>query len=135
MTAIDAATGKTVWRSNRHQVCEAIGLSAGAQTVYARCMTDTLLAFSSSSSAPQLQWLTPYGYGYDIDPSMPMEKDGVIFFGTKNGFAFAVDAESGAVKWQHRVGVTVVNTVAPIAANRVEVTDMDGRVMLIEERH
>ncbi len=131
MTAIDAATGKTVWRSNRHQVREAIGLSADAQTVYARCMTDTLLAFSSSSSAPQLRWLTNCGYGYDIDPSMPLEKDGVIFFSTKNGFVFAVGAKSGAVQWQHRVGVTVVHTVAPIAANRVVVTDMDGRVMMI----
>jgi outer membrane protein assembly factor BamB/predicted phosphodiesterase len=131
MTTIDAATGKTVWRSNHHQVREAIGLSSDARTVYARCMTDTLLAFSSSSSAPQLQWLTPCGYGYDIDPSMPLEKDGVIFFGTKNGFVFAVDAKSGAVKWQHRVGVTVVNTVAPIAANRLVATDMDGRVMML----
>jgi outer membrane protein assembly factor BamB/Icc-related predicted phosphoesterase len=135
MTAIDAATGKTVWRSNRHQVREAIGLSADGQTVYARCMTDTLLAFSASATTPQLRWLTPCGYGYDIDPSMPLEKDGVIFFGTKNGFVFAVDAKSGAVKWQHRVGVTVVNTVAPMAANRVVVTDMDGRVKMIEERH
>jgi outer membrane protein assembly factor BamB len=131
MTAIDAATGKTVWRSNHHQVREAIGLSSDARTVYARCMTDTLLAFSSSSSAPQLQWFKPCGYGYDIDPSMPLEKDGVIFFGTKNGFVFAVDAKSGAVKWQHRVGVTVVNTVAPIAANRLVATDMDGRVMML----
>ena len=131
MTAIDAATGKTVWRSNRYQVREAIGLSVDAQTVYARCMTDTLLAFSSSTNAPQLRWFTPCGYGYDIDPSMPLEKDGVIFFGTKNGFVFAVDANSGAVQWQYRVGVTVVNTVAPIAANRVVVTDMDGKIMMI----
>ena len=66
---------------------------------------------------------------------MPLEKDGVIFFGTKNGLVFAVDAKSGVVKWQHRVGVTAVNTVAPIAANHVVVTDMDGRVMMLEERH
>lgn len=131
MTAIAAATGKTVWRSNRHQVREAIGLSADGQTVFARCMTDTLLAFSSSSSTPELQWLTPCGYGYDIDPSMPLEKDGVIFFGTKNGLVFAVDAKTGAVLWQHRVGVTVVNTVAPIAANRAVVTDMDGKVTMV----
>jgi outer membrane protein assembly factor BamB len=131
MTAIEASSGKTVWRSNRHQVREAIGLSKDGATVFARCMTDTLLAFSSSTSMPQLQWLTPCGYGYDIDPSMPQEKDGTIFFGTKNGFVFAVDAKSGAVKWQHRVGVTVINTVAPIAANRVVVTDMDGRVIML----
>ncbi|MDZ7312756.1 MAG: PQQ-like beta-propeller repeat protein, partial [candidate division KSB1 bacterium] len=130
-----AATGKTLWRSNRHQVREAIGISEDRRTVYARCMTDTLLAFSSSTSKPELRWFTPCGYGYDIDPSMPQEKDGVIFFGTKNGYVFAVDAKTGAVKWQHRVGVTAVHTVVPITAHRVVVTDMDGRVMMVEERH
>ncbi|MEA3431600.1 MAG: PQQ-binding-like beta-propeller repeat protein, partial [candidate division WOR-3 bacterium] len=132
MTAIDAGTGKTVWRSNLHQVREAIGISEDGSSVYARCMTDTLLAFSSSSSTPRLLWFTPCGYGYDIDPSMPMEKDGFVFFGTKNGLVLALDAQTGAVKWQYRVGVALVNTVAPIGANRVVVSDMDGRVMMIE---
>jgi len=132
MTAIDAETGKTVWRSNLHQVRETIGISADGSSVYARCMTDTLLAFSSSSSTPQLLWSTPCGYGYDIDPSMPMEKDGFVFFGTKNGLVIAVDAQTGAVKWQHRVGIALVNTIAPVDANRVVVSDMDGRVMMIE---
>ncbi|MCG3155320.1 MAG: Outer membrane protein assembly factor BamB [bacterium] len=131
ITALEAGSGKTVWRSNRHRVREAIGLARDRQTVYARCMTDTLLAFSSAADTLQLRWLTPCGYGYDIDPSMPVERDGMIFFGTKNGFVFAVEARTGRVKWQHRVGVTAVHTVAPAGAQRVVVTDLDGRVMAV----
>ena len=95
-------------------------------------MEDTLFAFSSQTASPELIWATSCGYGYDIDPSMPIEKDGIIFFGTKNGFLFAVDSKTRELKFQYRVGVTVVNTVTPIDAHRVVLTDMDGRVMLVE---
>jgi outer membrane protein assembly factor BamB/predicted phosphohydrolase len=132
MTSIDAETGKNVWRTNLYQVREAIGISEGQSRIYARCMTDTLLAFTSSSSSPQLDWSTPCGYGYDIDPSMPIEKNGVVFFSTKNGLVIAVDARTGSVKWLYRTGVALVNTVTPLDSNQVVVTTMDGKVMMIE---
>jgi outer membrane protein assembly factor BamB/predicted phosphodiesterase len=131
ITAIDVRTGKTSWRSNRHQVREAIGLSLDEKRVYAKCMNDTLFAFSSLSSDEQLLWATPCGYGYDIDPSMPMEKEGAVFFGTKNGLVYSLDAASGTIRWVHKMGVTIVNTVAPVNGDRVVATDFDGSVMLI----
>lgn len=134
ITAIDVETGENVWRTGLHDVRETIGISEDGDIVYARSMWDTLFAFSSSAPEPKIIWSSPCGYGYDIDPSMPVEKDGVVFFGTKNGLVIAVDAQTGAVRWKHRTGVALVNTVAPVDAHRVVVTDMDGRVMLIEER-
>ncbi len=132
MTAIDSKTGETLWRTNRHKVRESIGIAENGQTIYARCMTDTLLAYNSKASVPELVWAKSCGYGYDIDPSMPIEKDGVIYFGTKNGYLFAIEAKSGQLKYRYRVGVTVVNTVTPIKRNQVVLTDMDGRIMMIE---
>lgn len=134
MTAIDSRTGATVWRSNSHKVRESIGMSEDGDKIYARCMEDTLLAFAATATAPELIWAASCGYGYDIDPSMPIEKDGVVFFGTKNGFLFAVDAKIGQVKFQYRAGVALINTVTPINAHRVVLTDMDGRVMLVESK-
>ena len=132
MSAINAETGETTWRTNRYKVRESIGISEDSKTVFARCMEDIVVAFSTSSNEPVLRWATNCGYGYDIDPCMPMEKDGVLFFGTKNGFVFALDSKTGETKWQHRVGVALVNTVAPLDGHRVVVTDMDGRVMMLE---
>jgi outer membrane protein assembly factor BamB/predicted phosphodiesterase len=132
MTAIHAETGEISWRSNAHKVRETIGISEDGQKIYARCMEDTLFAFSSKTESPELIWATSCGYGYDIDPSMPMEKDNVIFFGTKNGFLFAIDAKSGEMKFKYRIGVALVNNVMPIDAHRIVLTDMDGRVMLVE---
>ena len=132
MTAIDADSGKQVWRSNRFMVREMIGVSEDGERVYARCMTDTVVAFSPSAPSQELEWATNCGYGYDIDPSMPVEKDGVVFFGTKNGLVYALDGKSGEVRWTHKVGVTTVNTLAPLDARHVVATDLDGKVMLIE---
>jgi outer membrane protein assembly factor BamB len=47
---------------------------------------------------------------------------------------FALDAKTGALKWEHKVGVGVVNTVVPLSANRVLATDFDGRVRLVETK-
>lgn len=134
MTAIDSETGATIWRTNAHKVRESIGISEVGNKIYARCMEDTLLAFSSAAAIPELIWATSCGYGYDINPSMPIEKDGIVFFSTKNGFLFAVDAISGDVKFQYRVGVALVNTVTPLDAHRVVLSDMGGRVMLVESQ-
>lgn len=131
MTVIDVLTGKAVWRSREHQVREAIGISVDSGRVYARCMTDTLLAYSSASATPTLFWETNCGYGYDIDPSMPVERDGIVYFGTKNGLVLAVDSATGSLRWVYKVGVTIVNTPAPLDARAVVVTDADGKVTMI----
>jgi len=65
---------------------------------------------------------------------MLVEKEGVLFYGTKNGLLFALDARTGAVRWQHKLGTGVMNTVVPLNAHRVLTTDFDGRVALIEAR-
>jgi outer membrane protein assembly factor BamB len=134
MTAIDAETGATVWRTTAHQVREAVGISLDSSRVYARCTTDTLLAFSSTSSTPKLLWNAACGYGYDIDPSMPIERDGVVYFGTKNGLVVAVNAAAGTLRWIYKVGVTIINTPAPSGENGVVVTDLDGKVTMLVER-
>jgi outer membrane protein assembly factor BamB/predicted phosphohydrolase len=135
MTAIDAQTGKTIWRSKQHQVRECVGISADRKRIYARCMTDTVLAFNSSASSPEEVWVTNCTYGYDIDPAMPIERGGEVYFGTKNGLVFALDALSGAVLWKHKIGVTIVNTPVPLGNRQVIVSDLDGRISLLEEKH
>lgn len=75
------------------------------------------------------------GYDYDIAPSMPIEKDGMLFFSTKNGLVLALAARTGALTWQHKIDNSLVNTVAPVDANRVVITNMNGRVVLLEKQH
>ncbi len=132
ITTFDLQTGKELFRTKTHQVREALGISIDGSRVYAKCMNDTFFAFSSSSPTARLVWSTDCSYGYDIDPTMPVEKDGVVFFAHKNGTVYALDANTGTIKWEHKVSNTIVNTVAPVDSRRVMITDFDGQIILLE---
>lgn len=134
LTAIDAGTGATLWRTKRFQVRETVGVSEDQGRVYARCMTDTVFAFSPTSTSFDVLWVQNCSYGYDIDPSMPIEKDGVLFFGTKNGFVYALNGTTGDFLWKHRIGVTIVHTLVPLNAHSVVASDLDGKVVYLESK-
>lgn len=132
MTALDAKTGEQVWRTGDYAVRESIGLSEDGQRLYVRAMNDFFHAFATASAGPKKLWATNPGFGYDINSAMLAEKDGVVFYGTKNGVVFALDGETGAIRWQHTLGVGVVNTLVPLSANAVLATDFDGRIAVLE---
>ena len=134
LTAIDASTGATIWRTKRFQVRETVGISSDASRIYARCMTDTVIAFSPTSSSFDPLWVVNCGYGYDIDPSMPIEKDGVVFFGTKNGLIYSLNGTTGTTLWKHRIGGTIVHTLVPLNAHRVIASDLDGTIVCLEAK-
>jgi outer membrane protein assembly factor BamB len=132
MTAIDAKTGRQIWRTGDYMVRESIGISEDQSRFYIRAMQDSFYALSTSSHQPETVWEQKTDFGYDINSAMLVEKSGVIFYGTKNGLVYALDAKTGAVKWEHKVGVGVVNTVVPLSATLVLTSDFDGRIWLLE---
>jgi outer membrane protein assembly factor BamB/predicted phosphodiesterase len=134
MTAIDAKTGGQVWRTGSYMVRESIGLSEDQARVYVRSMQDFFYAFSAGASQPEKVWESNAGFGYDINSAMLMEKGGVLFYGTKNGLIYALDPKTGAIKWQHKLGVALVNTVTPVSGTQLLATDFDGHVALIEAK-
>jgi outer membrane protein assembly factor BamB len=132
MTALDAGTGAVVWRTDRHQVRESIGSGRDGSRVYVRTMRDSLVAVSAESDAGEDLWTLHAGFGYDINAAMPVEHEGVLFFGTMRGVLVAVDAGSGTLLWKHRIGPSPINTVTPITARQVLCTDFDGKVTFVE---
>ena len=134
MTALNASTGAQLWRTGDYAVRESIGLSEDQSRFYVRAMQDYIYAFSTSAAEPKKLWEMNAGFSYDINSAMLEEKDGVLFYGTKNGLLLALDARTGALKWQHRIGVGVVNTVVPLSARQVLATDVDGKIALVEAK-
>lgn len=131
MTALELTTGREVWRTDRWAVRESLGLSEDGKRVYVRTTQDIVTAVSTVAGSPESAWETNAGFGYDINSAMLVEKDGVVFYGTKNGLLLALDAATGAVKWKHRVGVALLGTVTPLSGREAVVTDLDGRVSLV----
>ena len=134
MTAIDARTGEQIWRTEEYKVRESIGLSQDQTRFYVRAMDNSFYAFSTSASHPDKLWELNAKFGYDINSAMLVEKDGVVFYGTKNDLLFALDAKTGALKWEHKLGTGVMNTVVPLSSTQVLTTDFDGQVALVEAK-
>ena len=134
MSAIDINTGTTLWRTNEAAVRESIGLSADGNVVYGKTMQDTIVAFRAQKDKPQLLWKLNAGFGYEHAPSMLVEKDGQLFFGTRNGVVYAIDPAKQQVSWAFKIDNSMVNTVNPISAKQVIASTMDGKLCLIEAK-
>ncbi len=131
MTAIDIASGRQVWRISNHLVRESIGLSEDGERVYVRTMQDSVIAFTTAPDHPEMLWALHAGFGYDINSGMLVERDGIVYYGTKNGLLLAIDGRTGSIQWKHRVGVGLLNTVVPLEDGDVLVSDFDGRVVRV----
>jgi outer membrane protein assembly factor BamB/predicted phosphodiesterase len=134
LTALDAQTGRTVWRTRDYAARESLGLSADGERLYVRGLNNFLHALATAADTPPRVWELDAGFGYDINSAMLVEKDGVVFYGTKNSLLLAVDGKTGALRWQHKTGVGVMNTVLPLNAREVLTTDFDGKVTLVSAR-
>ncbi len=134
ITAIDINSGKSLWRNNSSSVRESIGISEDGNYVYGKTMNDTLVAFSTSAVIQQTAWKMNVGYGYEHVPSMLIEKDGIIFFGTRSGVVYAVEAAAQKTRWAHKIDNSMVNTVQVINKKNIVVSTMDGKVVLLKEK-
>ncbi|WP_321333655.1 PQQ-binding-like beta-propeller repeat protein [uncultured Bacteroides sp.] len=132
MTAIDIETGKTVWRTKQSVVRETIGLSEDKERVYSKTMNDSIVCFATKGNKPNQLWVSNVGFGYEHAPSMPVEKDGVVFGSTKSGLIFAMEPLTGKVLWKHKTGNSLISTVVPINRHQVLFTATGGEVGLLE---
>jgi outer membrane protein assembly factor BamB/predicted phosphodiesterase len=133
MTAIDIATGETLWRTFQSTVRETIGLSEDKQRVYSKTMNDSIVCYSTQGDQPLEIWASDVGFGYEHAPSMPVEKAGVVFGSTKGGLIFALDALTGKVLWKHKVGNSLISTVVPLSKKQVLFTATGGEAGLLTQ--
>ena len=132
LTAIELASGRTLWRTQEATVRESIGISEDGQWIYGKTMQDTLVAFRASAVKQGAAWKLDCGFGYEHAPSMLIEKQGVLVFGTRNGVVYGVDPKSQRVNWAHKLDNSMVNTVRVLSRKRIVVATMDGTVSLLE---
>jgi outer membrane protein assembly factor BamB len=131
MTAIDLASGRELWGTDNLAVRETIGVADDGRRVYVRTTDGLLAAVDPEADGQETLWEAETGVDQDISSSQIAAKSGAVFYGTKNGTLLAFDGETGALRWKHRVGVALLNTVTPISAREVVVTGHDGRVTLV----
>ena len=138
-TCLDAETGDVVWRTNQYKVRETVGLSEDGQTVYSKCMWDTIVAIHTTphyttlhNTTPVTRWVTHADFGYEHNPAMPLEKDGTLWVSTKNGLLLGMDAETGKVLFRHKIGNSILNTPLPLSGTECIFTSSEGTITYIK---
>ncbi len=134
MTAIDRATGTTVWRDNSHRYREALGHSEDGKTVYAKTMDGELVAVDALAPAFSELWTVDMGLGYEHAPCIVLEKDGVVYAGSRRGIVTAIDPMARKVMWQLPLGVSEVNGIDldPITGD-IYVSLVEGTIFRIKK--
>ena len=132
ISAINAKDGKTLWRNNDATVRESIGISADGKWIYGKTMQDTIVAYAASPDKQKAAWKMHAGFGYEHVPSMLIEKDGLVFFGTKSGVVYCIDPATQKIVWAHKIDNSMVNTVRVLDKQTVVVSTMDGRLTVLE---
>ena len=145
-TCLDAETGEEVWRTKEYKVRETVGLSEDGKTVYSKCMWDTVVAISTATPSMAMRqggdeakgyevlWTCHAGFGYEHNPAMPLEKDGVLWVSTKNGLLLGMDAKTGKVLWRHKIGNSILNTPLPLSGKECIFTSSEGTITRIRVR-
>ncbi len=131
ISAIDATSGKTLWRNNDATIRESIGISADGKFIYGKTMQDTVVAYAASRQKQYAAWKMSCGFGYEHVPSMLIEKEDQVFFGTRSGVVYSIDPKNQKINWTHKIDNSMVNTVNVISKNRIVVATMDGKVALL----
>jgi outer membrane protein assembly factor BamB/predicted phosphodiesterase len=129
--AIDAVTGATLWQNSETRVRESIGMSADGKFVYGKTMQDTVVAYTTSRTTQRPAWVMHAGFGYEHVPSMLIEKDGQVFFGTRNGVVYAIDPATQKISWTYKIDNSMVNTVRVLDKKHLIASTMDGKVALL----
>jgi outer membrane protein assembly factor BamB len=125
LTILDQKTGRELYRSNEHKVRESMGITADKKFIVAKLMNDSLLVVSTQQSKPVAQTID-CGFGYEHNPCPLVEKNGIVYAGTKNGVLFAVDINRQKLLWKHKIGNSAVNKILIDNKDTVWIVLMEG---------
>jgi len=131
LTAIDAKTGKSLWRSNEATVRESIGISNDKKMIYGKTMNDVIVAFKANREKPEIVWKKDLKFGYDHVPSMLIENNNSIYFGTRNGVVFSMNKSNHELEWTYKIDNSMVNTLNVFDKNKLVAATMDGKIIML----
>jgi outer membrane protein assembly factor BamB len=135
LVAIDAATGKTKWKSELPAGWHVSTPLADGGKVYAATARGTLVAVDAATGTPDweacagpcLLDVLPYRRGYSGLSSSPALAGDVLYIGGDDGVFYALAREDGRVLWRYLLGTPVSSSPA-IAGNALYVAALDGNL-------
>ncbi|MGL4332783.1 MAG: PQQ-binding-like beta-propeller repeat protein [Bacteroidales bacterium] len=134
MTALDLETGKELWRTNKYKVRESLGLSEDGKRVYAKLMDGELLAVSTQGQEYNDLWCEDLGIGYEHNPCPNIEKNGIVYSGSREGVVIAFDPVNRKVLWKEKAGHSSVNAFSVDDQGNVWCSLIEGSVFKMNQK-
>ncbi len=127
--AINLLLGKTEWESSKFEAWESIGISDIGHRIFVKSFEDKFHIASAKTS----NWVKELNlkFGLDTMPVEPIEWNGNILFGGKNGFIYLID-ENFRYKKILFLGTARVHTVKHIKDNMFAASNMDGTIAIFK---
>lgn len=134
MTAIDRNTGLQIWRNNDFKYRESLGCNSDGTRAYAKTMDGELVAVDATSDTFRLLWSVDMGLGYEHAPCIVVERDGIVYAGSRRGIVTAVEPQRKEVLWSRPLGVSEVNgiDVDPVTGD-IYLSLIEGRIWRIHK--
>jgi len=105
--ALDALTGKLIWKYTGGGWFSYASPTSINGIVYAGCTDNTVYAFDDATGAVVWKFTT----GDAIEASLAVV-DGVVYVGSDDDYLYALDALTGDMKWKFRTGANVSSKAA-----------------------
>jgi len=132
MTAIDITSGNEVWRTNKHQVRESLGISPDGKQVYAKLMNDSVIAVSAFANSPVTAWSVNAGFGYEHNPCQVLALDDAVINGTRDGMLISIDPKTSRIIWKYKTGISSINKIVADKRNTIWLTMIEGKIIGIK---
>ncbi len=132
LNAIDAKTGKTLFRSNECLYRESIGLSEDGRTVYGKTMKGELALMPAASPDGKVERVIALGWTGEHNPCPVLEQGGMVYLGARNGKVARVTAAPPYEVRQEVVGTSAINRFTPLSDGGVLFTLIDGGIFLFQ---
>jgi hypothetical protein len=128
VSAIDLLLGTTVWRKE-YQSWESIGISEDYEDILIKSFMNNFYIVSAIDGEKKNE--IKIGYGLDTMPAEPIERDGKIIFGSKNGKVYKIEKEDN-YNWEPLffTGTARVHSVRHLKNNLFAASNMDGKIYL-----
>jgi outer membrane protein assembly factor BamB/predicted phosphohydrolase len=129
MTAIDLTSGIEVWRTNKHQVRESMGISPDGEEIFAKLMNDSIISVSASTRNFQTNWAVDAGIKYDHNPCPLLSDQKYVIGATKNGLITAIDRQKQNVAWMHKIGNSSINELVFDRDGNLWFSSIEGKIV------
>ena len=129
ITAVDLLLGKTSWRKTDYDAWESIGISVDQKNLFVKSQNDKLHIISAING--KLQKTIDLKFGLDTGPIQPIEVNGNIYFGGKNGIVYSIDGGYNVTPLFF-MGTSRTHSLQITDEARITASNMDGEIVVFK---